>query len=69
MNEPSTVTRGLTLGWSIALAILTIALTTLVLLPATKSARMELRTQQDNASETESTPSTVDTAHEIDNAD
>jgi hypothetical protein len=42
MTKPSPVKRGLTLAWSIGLGIVLIGVSTVLLLPATKSARIRI---------------------------
>lgn len=54
MNKPSPVKRGLTLTWSIGLGIIVLGITTVMLLPATKSARIRFDEPSAGAAEGES---------------
>ena len=48
MNDASPVKRGLTIAWSIGISILLLGMTTVLLLPATKNARIRFDgTEQD----------------------
>ena len=50
MNDTTPVKKGLTLAWSIGLGLLFLGITTVLLLPATKNARIRFdKTQQEPA--------------------
>ncbi len=45
MNDPTPVKKGLTLAWSIGIGVVFLGITSVVLMPATKSARSVMKAQ------------------------
>jgi len=70
MSDTTPVKRWLTLAWSIGLSLLFLGITTVLLLPATKSARGVIERQESEKRKTTSagTGGSADAVHGVDRA-